>query len=320
MIDRGLMVEVDHMSLKSASRAVELAEARRYSGVLSSHSWMDPHLRSRVYALGGFIEPITTSPESFVEEWRQLRAVADPRYKFGIGFGADANGFHAQPPARGADKPNAVAYPFKSLDGRITFDRQVSGQRTYDVNVDGVAHYGLYPDWMEQLRLLAGEPIADDLMSGAEAYLETWERAVGVPASSCLTPPRRLSRSGFGPLRSARTRTQTLIAAGQPQRRSAARSSTAPPAQGQGGEGSGAAVVFDAAGKATFVATTAAAKASRNGRSGSATGFFVARKGAGGDRVWSYRKGKLRFTAVAAPAWRRRSAACGRPSARSGLG
>lgn len=220
MIERGLMVEVDHMSLKSATRAVELAEAQDYSGVLSSHSWMDPHLRSRVYSLGGFIEPITTSPESFIEEWRQLRAVADPRFKFGIGFGADANGFHSQPPARGADKPNPVTYPFKSLDGRVTFDRQVSGQRVYDVNVDGVAHYGLYPDWMEQLRLLAGQPIADDLMSGAEAYLQTWERAVGVPESGCLTTPLRIKRKGFGPLRRGHTAEQTLLVAGQPQRRS----------------------------------------------------------------------------------------------------
>jgi microsomal dipeptidase-like Zn-dependent dipeptidase len=219
MIDRGLMIEVDHMSAKSASRALALAEARDYSGVLSSHSWMDQHLRSRVYGLGGFIEPITTSPESFIDEWRQLRAVADPRFRFGIGFGADANGFHSQPPARGADKPNAVSYPFKSLDGRITFDKQVSGQRVYDVNVDGVAHYGLYPDWMEQLRLLAGRPIADDLMGGAEAYLQTWERAVGVPGPSCLSSPRRLSRTGFGPLRLGRGPEQTLRAAGQPRRR-----------------------------------------------------------------------------------------------------
>ena len=219
MIDRGLMVEVDHMSLKSATRAIELAEARDYSGVLASHSWMDPHLRSRVYALGGFIEPITTKPEDFIDEWKQLRAASDPRYKFGIGFGADANGFHAQPPARGAGAPNPVTYPFKSLDGRVTFDHQVSGQRTYDVNVDGVAHYGLYPDWMEQLRLLAGEPIADDLMSGAEAYLQTWERAVGVPGPSCVTTPRRLSRRGFGPLRLGRGTERILFAAGQPQQR-----------------------------------------------------------------------------------------------------
>nr|MDQ3725301.1 Coagulation factor 5/8 type domain-containing protein [Actinomycetota bacterium] len=201
MIDRGLMIELDHMSLKAASRTLELAERRGFSGVISSHTWMEPRLRSRVYGLGGFIEPISLGPEDFIEEWRQLRAAADPRFRFGIGFGADANGFHAQPPARGAGQPNAVTYPFKSLDGRVTFDRQVSGQRVYDVNVDGVAHYGLYPDWMEQLRLLAGQPIAEDLMSGAEAYLQTWERSVGVPGPRCLAPPKRASRAGLGPLR-----------------------------------------------------------------------------------------------------------------------
>ena len=252
MIDRGLMIEVDHMSAKSASRALALAEARGYSGVLSSHSWMDPHLRSRVYGLGGFIEPITTGPESFIEEWRQLRAVADPRFRFGIGFGADANGFHSQPPARGADKPNPVTYPFKSLDGSITFDRQVSGQRVYDVNADGVAHYGLYPDWMEQLRLLAGQPIADDLMGGAEAYLQTWERAVGVPASRCLAMPRRLGRSGFGPLRLGRSPEEILLAAGQPQSRTGNAfrwcSAAAPSAQR-----GGVAVSFDSQGKAAAI-------------------------------------------------------------------
>jgi len=270
MIDRGLMIEVDHMSAKSASRALALAEARNYSGVLSSHSWMDPHQRSRVYGLGGFIEPITTGPESFIEEWRQLRAVADPRFRFGIGFGADANGFHSQPPARGADKPNPVAYPFQSLDGSITFDRQVSGRRVYDVNVDGVAHYGLYPDWMEQLRLLAGRPIADDLMSGAEAYLQTWERAVGVPATSCLSAPLRLSRNGFGALRLGRNPEQILVATGQPQRR-AGRTFRWCSTRAPSGVRGGVAVTFDAQGKAAVIASA------------------------------SRRKGKLRFSCRALP-------------------
>jgi microsomal dipeptidase-like Zn-dependent dipeptidase len=266
MIDRGLMIEVDHMSAKSASRALTLAEGRDYSGVLSSHSWMDPHLRSRVYGLGGFIEPITLSPESFIDEWRQLRSVADPRFKFGVGFGADANGFHAQPPARGADKPNPVTYPFKSLDGRITFDKQVSGQRIYDVNVDGVAHYGLYPDWMEQLRLLAGQPIADDLMNGAEAYLETWERAVGVPAASCLTAPRRLSRVGFGPLRLGRSAEQTLYAAGQPRQRSGSSFSWCT-VDASGKRSGTAAVRFGAKGKTILVRLRrACARAPRRAR------------------------------------------------------
>jgi microsomal dipeptidase-like Zn-dependent dipeptidase len=302
MIDRGLMIEVDHMSLKAATRTLELAEARNFSGVISSHSWMEPRLRSRVYGLGGFIEPITTGPESFIEEWKQLRAAADARFRFGIGFGADANGFHAQPPARGAGQPNAVSYPFKSLDGRVTFDRQVSGQRVYDVNVDGVAHYGLYPDWMEQLRLLAGEPIARDLMSGAEAYLQTWERSVGVPGPGCLTPPKRLSRSGFGPLQLGRDAEQTLIVGGQPQRR-VERSFLwcAAKRKAKGARESAVAVVFDEAGQAAFVATTAAGKAKPKRAKKLGRGFFVVRKGPGGDRVWAYRKGKLRFRAVAAP-------------------
>ena len=45
------------------------------------------------------------------------------------------------------------------------------------VNRDGVAHYGLFPDWVQDLRQLAGDQIVDDLAGGAEAYLQLWERA-----------------------------------------------------------------------------------------------------------------------------------------------
>jgi hypothetical protein len=302
MIERGLMVEVDHMSAKSASRALELAERKSYAGVLSTHSWMDPHLRSRVYKLGGFIEPISTSPESFIEEWRQLQAVADPRFKFGIGVGSDANGLHAQPPARGADKPNPVTYPFPSLDGHITFDRQVSGQRVYDVNVDGVAQYGLYPDWMQQLRLLGGQPVANDLMNGAEAYLQTWERAVGVPGPSCLAPPKALRGNGFGPLRLGRGPEATLLAAGQPSRRIDRSFRWCTTRQkAKGAKHAGVAAVFDASGKMELLVSSGAGKGKPKGAKKLAPGIFVKRKGPGGDRVWGYRKGKLRFTALARP-------------------
>ncbi|MDX6603995.1 MAG: hypothetical protein QOF23_504 [Solirubrobacterales bacterium] len=302
MIERGLMVEVDHMSAKSASRALALAEQHEYSGVLSTHSWMDPHLRSRVYRLGGFIEPISSGAESFIEEWRQLRAVADPRFHFGIGVGSDANGLHAQPDPRGLSKPNPVTYPFKSLDGRVTFDRQVSGQRTYDVNVDGVAQYGLYPDWMQQLRLLAGKPIAKDLTNGAEAYLQTWERAVGVPGPGCLAPPKRLSPSGFGPLRLGRGPNQTLLAAGQPNSRAGDTFHwCAGPKKAKGAQTSAVAVVFDGSGNSELIVSTAAGKGKPKGSKKLGPGLFVKRKGPGGDRIWGYRNGQLSFTAVADP-------------------
>jgi microsomal dipeptidase-like Zn-dependent dipeptidase len=305
MIDRGLMIELDHMGVKTGLRVLEMAEQRGYSGVLASHSWSDPHVQSRIYRLGGFLEPITSGAESFIEEWKQLRAAAaaaESNFRFGIGFGADSNGFHAQPPARGAGQPNPVTYPFTSLDGRIVFDRQVSGQRTYDVNADGVAHYGLHPDWMEQLRLLAGEPIADDLMSGAEAYLQTWERAIGVPAPAALATPERMWSSGYGPLRLGVGPEETLLAAGQPSRRidrSFQWETSSPKAPGA--ERAGVAVVFDAAARAELIASTAAAAAKPNGAKKLAPGLFVDRTGSGGDRLWGYREGQLSFTAVADP-------------------
>jgi len=63
----------------------------------------------------------------------------------------------------------------------VTFERQRSGTRTYDINQDGVAHYGLYPDWVEDARKVAGSDEGGTLMQemgrGAEAYLQMWERA-----------------------------------------------------------------------------------------------------------------------------------------------
>jgi hypothetical protein len=86
------------------------------------------------------------------------------------------NGFATQggPPAA------AITYPFESpVDPRVTVEKQVSGQKTFDINAHGTAHYGLYPDWTEAVRVAGGDAIIEDLANGAEAYLQMWERARG---------------------------------------------------------------------------------------------------------------------------------------------
>ena len=143
----------------------------------------------------------------------------DKRFYQGVGWGADMNGFGAQGGPRGGANP--VTYPFKSWDGKVTIGQQHSGQRVYDINKDGVAHYGLYPDWVEDLRHLAGQQIIDDLGRGSEAYLQMWERADGIPtgcrpAKAKLTQaraggraPRRLDRraaAARGPAEATRAR------------------------------------------------------------------------------------------------------------------
>jgi hypothetical protein len=165
----------------SRKQLLSIVEAARYSGVVSSHSWSTADAYPRIYKLGGFITPYAGSSVSFANQWKALMAVRDKRFLRAIGWGADMNGFGAQGPPRGGDNP--VQYPFKSWDGRVTFDRQKTGDRVFDINTMGVAHYGLYPDWVEDLRHVAGDQIVKDLSNGAEGYLEMWERAIGITSA-----------------------------------------------------------------------------------------------------------------------------------------
>ena len=190
MADRGMVFDPDHMSVSGRNAALDLLEDIDYPGVISSHSWSTPDAYPRIYRMGGTIMPYGGDSEGFVDKWRQHLAWADPRYYFGIGYGADMNGLGAQGDPRGADVPNPVTYPFKALGG-VTVKKQVSGERVYDINVDGVAHYGLYPDWIEDLTKVAGDQGDDifaDMGRGTEAYLQMWERAVGVSNDACRDP------------------------------------------------------------------------------------------------------------------------------------
>ena len=178
MVKKGMIFDPDHMSVKARKSSLDLLEELDYSGVISSHSWSTPDAYPRIYELGGVVMPYAGDSTGFVEKWKRHLTWADPRYYFGFGYGADINGLGAQGDPRGADADSPVTYPFEGLGG-VTVKKQVSGERVYDINVDGVAHYGLYPDWLEDLRKLGGDDIVTDMSRGAEAYLQMWERASG---------------------------------------------------------------------------------------------------------------------------------------------
>lgn len=220
MMRRGMIVEPDHMSVRAKNDTLGMLEEQNYSGVIASHSWSDPSAWPRIYELGGMVTPITSASEDFVEEWRALRQARSERFYFGMGFGADSNGLHVQPPPSENAAENPVTYPFQSFDGGVTLRRQRSGQRVWDVNVDGVDHYGLHPDWVEDLRLVGGERIVRDLGRGAEAYLQMWERAVGVPPERCRPSEGSFSSTALGALRLGDSPTAALRSAGQPTSRS----------------------------------------------------------------------------------------------------
>jgi microsomal dipeptidase-like Zn-dependent dipeptidase len=101
------------------------------------------------------------------------------------GFADDQEIFPIEVPDRQKERSaqyragNRVLYPF-TVPGFGTFHRQVTGKKVFDYNVDGLAHVGLLPDFVEDLKKI-GMPQAhlDRLFNSAEEYIRVWERATG---------------------------------------------------------------------------------------------------------------------------------------------
>jgi microsomal dipeptidase-like Zn-dependent dipeptidase len=227
IMDRRMIFDPDHMSVVGRDEALDMLEARDYPGIISSHSWSTKNTLPRIYKLGGVITPYAGSSESFVHQWEHLRQVRKDLAKqgkltqyWGVGFGADMNGFGAQGGPRNPTE-SAVTYPFKNYDGTVTFRKQRSGERVFDINTDGVAHYGLYPDWVEDLRMVSGsDRILKDMGRGAEAYLQMWERTYGIGERRCGGWARQsFDQRGLDRLRLGARPRKTLRRAGQPKRR-----------------------------------------------------------------------------------------------------
>jgi hypothetical protein len=208
MIKRHVLIQLDHMSSKTATAALAIAEGRRYSGVISAHCCSSPQLFERVYKAGGFITPPVQPAAAFISTRDRDRAQRARRYQFGFGWGSDENGLGDQP---GPSTATPISYPFKSFDGKVTFGREQWGQRVFDLNNDGLANYGMYADWLQELQRLGGRAMVSDMFRGAEAYLETWERAYGVRGSSCVRRGVRVRRG--------MSFKQVLYALGQPSKR-----------------------------------------------------------------------------------------------------
>ncbi|MCW3048608.1 MAG: hypothetical protein JWO74_2892 [Solirubrobacterales bacterium] len=290
MMDLHMIVNPDHMSQAGVDQTLSLLEARRYSGVISPHGWMDPGNWPRLWKLGGMAFPGHSDATAYVKEWQQYRPQQTP-YLLGWGYGADLGGLSQQPaPASGG---GSITYPFKSYDGRVTFERQRTGSRTFDYPTEGVAQYGLYADWFADLRRIGGQPLADDMWNGAEAYLEMWERADGIPAPSCTSPNSQVMSRGLGRLRLGDGWQALLRRAGQPQERTRVWTWCV---RGAGNERAADVAELDRSGTVELVGSTARGRTAGGVRVGApARALSGTRAAGGGLRVRGTRRGTLVF-------------------------
>jgi microsomal dipeptidase-like Zn-dependent dipeptidase len=122
-----------------------------------------------------------------------------------VALGTDFNGFAGLPGPRFGDEAcpggaggassDPVAYPFTALATGRPMGRSVIGEKTFDVNVEGLAHVGMLPDLIADLQAQGLSPAdLDPLTRSAEGYLQavgarhkdTADDALRLPAACVL--------------------------------------------------------------------------------------------------------------------------------------
>ena len=71
------------------------------------------------------------------------------------------DGARQQPGPRADNTANPVTYPFSSFDSGSTIHQSQWGTRSWDFNRAGASHYGLFIDWIEDLKHVAGQEIVN---------------------------------------------------------------------------------------------------------------------------------------------------------------
>ena len=179
MMARHMLIEADHLSERAREQVLTMAEHSHYP-VVSSHTgtggvWTPTELR-RLYRLGGFATARPDAAAKLGGDIVRLQKASLHAY-CGVGLGTDTGGFSSlpAPAADAARKP--LRYPFRSYDGRVTFAREQTGTRTFDLNTDGVAQYGLFADLLADMqRRPRGRTAQRVLFRSAEGYLRMWAR------------------------------------------------------------------------------------------------------------------------------------------------
>jgi microsomal dipeptidase-like Zn-dependent dipeptidase len=189
MMKRGMIIEVDHFPRRSYARVMEILESNDYPAA-GTHGTNGPD--GLLYALGGISKTTIgrcrdpERPGAMLDNLRSRIALIQERGGYpGEGIGLDLNGFAGAPGPRFGKNSNCdtpqeapVTYPFISYAGDVTFTPPRVGNRVIDFNTEGLAHIGLLPELIEDIRKdAASDADLEPLFRSAEAYIRMWERS-----------------------------------------------------------------------------------------------------------------------------------------------
>ena len=238
--DKGMIIDIDHMSSKSIDNTLSWAEQQGYPVVASHTLYFDRYQQfysgnagrhermrtraqlDRIRKLGGMIAvmlkddvqdtdkkdlkvDVTYQPSGVPDDCRHSSKTWAQAYWYAVdvmggpvAFGSDFNGVAGHVGPRFGDHAcgnntteqltqvqsnHRVTYPF-TIAGFGTFDRQVTGSKAFDFNVDGLAHIGLLPDLVADLKVIGlSDAALAPLFHSAEAYISVWQKCLDSGAS-----------------------------------------------------------------------------------------------------------------------------------------
>ena len=188
VMSKGMILEIDHLPRRSYKKVFEMLVDHDYPAA-GTHG---NNNHGKLYELGGvsttgFGRCRNPNESGTVDDGFQnkIRLIEERGGFPAEGFGLDLNGFAGAPGPRFGDnsvcsapQSDPLTYPFTSYAGDVTFEQPRAGNRVIDFNTDGLAHIGLLPDLIEDVRRdgVSDEDLAP-LFKSAEAYLRMWEKA-----------------------------------------------------------------------------------------------------------------------------------------------
>lgn len=188
MMKMGMMIDIDHMSQKSMVNAIAVSKlfgaGRRdpngyplnagHTGIRgnngSERNLYRPFVDS-IIKTGGMIGIGTanTTPDKFISDFNDV--FRQSRNSLNIAFGTDANGLEPLPQAT----PGLNSERFYSNFPMGKWMRP-NGQ-PWDYTREGVAHYGLMPEFLKDVRERPGGAAVDRVLkNSADQFIRMWER------------------------------------------------------------------------------------------------------------------------------------------------
>ena len=126
LIDNHMLIEVDHLSQRARERVLEIAANHDYPLVSSHTDTGGPGRRASCSRSTGSAGSPPRGPprrRSWRRSSRPAPLPAAARTFAGVPLGTDTGGF-AELPAPRPDAAAPARYPFRSYDGKVSFDRQ----------------------------------------------------------------------------------------------------------------------------------------------------------------------------------------------------